>query len=353
MKIGFLYNIRHVKPNINNPQYLIEAEFDTPETIAAISSSIIKLGHEVLSIEANTNAFLKLKKFKKKIDLVFNIAEGFRGQDREAHIPAILEMLGIPYTGPNPLGYAIGLNKSIAKQIVHSFGILTPRWQVIENAEEIKEKKLMAFPIIAKPLSEGSSKGICAKNLVHNSQELINIVKELLKEFKQPVLIEEYLPGREFTVGVLGNPPCTLPIIEIIFDNLPKGWPCFDHYEAKWIFDNPKSKFDPLICPAKVSTSLKQSLISLALRSFNALKFKDWARFDIRLDKRGEPNFIEVNCPPGIMPDPKENSRFVRAARVAGLTYAEMIEKVLQSACTRYGLSYTLKSRTKKHIHFA
>jgi D-alanine-D-alanine ligase len=134
-----------------------------------------------------------------------------------------------------------------------------------------------------------------------------------------------------------------LPIIEINFDDLPAGMPKFEHYESKWVYDNPDNVargLNPLICPAVVEDSLKNKIEDLCLKAFDALDMADWARFDIRLDKNGEPNFIEVNCPPGIMPDPKDNSRFALAARVAGLTYEQMLEEILKAACLRYGINY-------------
>lgn len=339
MRVAFLYNVRHTKPDINNPQYLKEAEFDEPETIDGIVAALESLGHRVMKIEADEFAYEKLRLEKNNIDVVFNIAEGMNGADREAQFPAILEMLQIPYTGPKPLGYAVGLNKSVAKEILSYYNIATPHWMTVNKIDYLNSHEFKYFPAIAKPLGEGSSKGIRAKNLVNNQEELKNIVSELLAEFNQPVLVEEFLPGREFTVAVIGHPTRALPIIEIIFDALPTGMPAFDHYEAKWVYDNPGAP-DPLVCPANVTPELKEKIESLCLQAFNALEMEDWARFDVRLDKNGEPSFIEVNCPPGIIPDPKQNSRFPRAARVGGLDYNKMIEEILRSACSRYNIEY-------------
>jgi len=339
MNIGFVFNVRHVKPDINNPQYIKEAEFDEPGTIEGIDQALKKLGHNVFQVEASEDAYLKLKESKNKIDLVFNIAEGMHGEDREAQIPAMLEMLQIPYTGPKPLGYAVGLNKSVAKEILSYYHIATPHWVTIEKMSDLQEKTMDFFPVLAKPLGEGSSKGINARNLVNNPEDLKKIVQELLENYHQPVLVEEYLPGREFTVGVLGTPPKVLPIIEVTFKDLPVDMPKFDHYEAKWVYDNPDAS-DPLVCPAEIDENLKKKIEDLCLKSFDALEMADWARIDVRLDKNGEPNFIEVNCPPGIIPNPKENSRFPRAARVAGFDYEKMIEEILKSTCLRYNIDY-------------
>ncbi|MFH1188339.1 MAG: D-alanine--D-alanine ligase [bacterium] len=341
MNIILCFNIRHTKPDVHDPQYLLEAEFDEPETISVIKKSLRLLGHTVYLVEANENAYTKFRKLKNKTDIVFNIAEGIYGRDREAQIPAILEMLQIPYTGPRPLGYALGLDKAKAKEIMSFNGVLTPWWVVISCFEQVGALKgSLQYPLIVKPVGEGSSKGIQAKNFIVNFAQLQKVTKELLDTFSQNVLMEEYLPGREFTVAIIGNPPQILPIIEVTFDKLPNDMPKFDHFEAKWIYDNPEEKSDPLICPAVVTTALEEKIKKTALEAFKALDMADWARLDIRLDKKGRPNVIEINCPPGIIPDPKENSRFPRAARVGGLSYESMIEKILRSACVRYGIQY-------------
>ena len=349
MNIGFTYNVRHVKPDPNNPQYLKEAEFDEPSTIDGIDQALRKLGHKIFHVEADEEAYLKFKELKNKIDLVFNIAEGMNGADREAQIPAMLEMLQIPYTGPKPLGYAVGLNKSVAKEILKSYGIPTAEWLTINSVEQIEKVDCKFFPALLKPLSEGSSKGIMARNLVNNSEELKVIAQELFDKFRQPIIAEEYLPGREFTVAVMGTPPRTLPIIEITFDDLPEGMPKFDHYEAKWIYDDPKEQFDMLVCPAKIDSQLEAQINDVVLRSFDALEMDDWARIDVRLDKDGIPNIIEVNCPPGIMPAAEQNSRYPRAARVGGLEYHEMIGEILKSACKRYNIVYHENIKTPEH----
>jgi len=348
MNIGFTYNVRHVKPDINNPQYIKEAEFDEPSTIAEIDRVLKNLGHQVFHVEADEDAYLKLKGLKGKIDLVFNMAEGMHGEDREAQIPAMLEMLQIPYTGPKPLGYAVGLNKSVAKEILSYYHIATPHWATIEKMEDLEKKPVDFFPALAKPLGEGSSKGINARNLVNNFADLKKVVEELLINFHQPVLVEEYLPGREFTVGVLGSPPKVLPIIEVTFGDLPVDMPKFDHYEAKWVYDSPGAP-DPLVCPAKIDENLRKKIEDLCLKSFDALEMADWARIDVRLNKDGEPNFIEANCPPGIIPDPKENSRYPRAARVAGFDYQNMVGEILKSACSRYNIVYHENIKTPEH----
>jgi D-alanine-D-alanine ligase len=342
MNIAFTYNVRHFDPLKNRQKAEEEAEFDSPKTIRDIKNSLESLGHKVFLVEANKKAYLKFKKLKPKIDLVFNYAEGIYGKDREAQIPAMLEMLEIPYTGDSPLSYAIGLNKVKTKEILAYHGILTPKWQVFKTGKEKISKKLK-FPLLVKPQAEGSSKGIFSRNLVKNERELRKIVREEIKKYKQPALVEKFLQGREFTVAVLGTPPRVLPIIEVKFDELPKGMPKFDHYEAKWIYDNPKFKADPLVCPAKISKKLEKKIKESVLKAFEILEMADWARFDIRLDKKGRPNILEVNCPAGIIPDPKENSRFPRAGRAAGLNFQQLLRAVIDSALKRYKIKLKIQ----------
>lgn len=340
MNIGFTYNVRHVKPDINNPQYIAEAEFDEPSTIEGITKSFESLGHTVYPVEADEGAYEKFKSLKGILDLVFNFAEGLHGADREAQIPAMLEMLQIPYTGPKPLGYALGLHKAKAKEVIAYHGIPTAPWILVYKADELKREHGLHYPVVAKPVGEGSSKGILAKNFVNTFEELYAVTKELIDVYHQPVLIEEFLEGREFTVGLLGNPVEVLPSVEIFFDDLPDDMPKADHYEAKWEYDNPVTTTNPFKCPADLDKPLKHAIEDVCVRTFQALEMADWARIDVRLDRKGIPNIIEVNCPPGIMPDPKLNSRFPMAARAIGLDFPHMLERILQSACSRYGISY-------------
>lgn len=334
MNIVLTYNLRRVKKLSKNKKVIENIDFDDPKTIRGIKKSLENLGHKVFLVEADENAYLKFKRLKNKIDLVFNYSEGLHGKDREAQIPAMLEMLQIPYTGGSPLAYAIGLNKTKTKEILSYHHIATPKWQVFKTGREKLDRRLK-FPLIVKPQSEGSSKGIFIKSLVKNEKELRKIVKEEINDYHQPIIAEEFLSGREFTVGVLGYPPKVLPIIEVRFDELPKGIPKFDHFEAKWLYDNPKFKADPLLCPAPITAKLKKEIEDMVLKAFEVLEMADWARFDLRLDQRGRPNILEVNCPAGLNPDPKENSRFPRAARVAGLSFEELLQEIINSAVKR------------------
>jgi D-alanine-D-alanine ligase len=272
-------------------------------------------------------------------DIVFNFAEGLVGVNRESHIPALLEMLQIPYSGSDALTLGICLDKSRAKEILTYHKIPNAKFLVANQLEDIADTRF-DFPLIVKPISEGSSKGIFSSSFVKNTQELEDEVRRILFTYNQPALIEEFLSGREFTVAVIGNGDETevLPIIEIRYEDFPEDVVPLYSYEAKWILDTKENNFDVFECPAKIDSKLEDKIKDTVLRTYNVLRCKDWSRIDVRLDKNGIPNIIEINPLPGIMPDPNENSSFPKAARAAGMNYNQMIQRVLYSASKRYNL---------------
>ncbi len=333
LSIGLSFNAKKNNSSKFGDKY---AEFDDIKTIHSIKSAIESAGHQVILLEAN-KTFIK-KVTRKKIDLVFNIAEGIEGKSRESHVPSILEMLQIPYTGSGVLTQALTLDKRRTKEILSYHKIPNAKFQLIDKNKFILNKNLK-FPLIVKPNSEGSSKGITNNSLVQNKKELNKQVKKILNDYSQEALIEEYLPGREFTVGMIGNQkPKVLPIVEINFNHLPPEIHKFDSYEAKWIYDNPNSNEDPLICPAKINKKLKKEIENICLQTYKILDCLDFCRIDLRLDCKGKPNIIEVNALPGLIPDPKENSRFPRSCFTQGLTYNQIILSILDSAIKRYNL---------------
>ena len=312
------------------------AEWDTIETVNALRDAL-ELFHDVTMIEANENAFEKFKNVRP--DIVFNVAECANGISREAQIPAMLDMLQIPYTGSDPLTLTTCLDKARAKEVLSYHNIPTAKFLLVESLEDISSFSLK-FPVIIKPVAEGSSKGIFNSSLVKNINELTERLSTNLEIYNQPFLVEEYLPGREFTVALIGNNSDTevLPIVEINLHELPKELAPIYSYEAKWIADTRDNPLNIFSCPANIDKNLYEKIEKAALKTYKVLRCKDWSRVDIRLDADGEPNIIEVNPLPGILPDPKDNSCFPKAARVHGLSYEEMINKVLLTAAKRYNL---------------
>jgi D-alanine-D-alanine ligase len=312
------------------------AEWDTWETINAVKDAL-SIYHNVILIEADKDAFEKFKYYKP--DIVFNIAEGAKGFSREAQIPAMLEMLDIPYTGSDALTLGICLDKSRTKEILSYYNIPNSKFYVYENSFELNGQEF-DFPLFVKPISEGSSKGIFTSSLTENYDQLKNEVDRIRNLYNQYALVEEFLSGREFTVAILGNDNNThvLPIIEVRFDKFPKDVKPIYSYETKWILDTKENDFDVFDCPAQIEKDLEEKIKEICLKTYKVLRCKDWSRIDVRLDNNGIPNIIEINPLPGIMPDPNENSSFPKAARAAGLSYDEMINQVLYSACKRYNL---------------
>ena len=314
------------------------AEWDAPATIAAVETALSRLG-KVVRLEATEDFPERLRATKP--DIVFNIAEGFRGVNREAHVPAICEFFGIPYSGSDPFTLTLCLDKAKTKETLAFHGIPTPRFAVVETLSDIDSRTAdLTLPLFVKPLHEGSSKGITDSNLCWDRNHLVKQTKFLLENYRQPVLVEEYLPGKEFTCAVLGNgdEATVLPIVGMNFESLPKGALPIYSFDAKFVWDRPEKPLEIFQCPARISTQLQASIERVTLDAFRVLGCRDWARIDVRLDAAGNPNVLEVNPLPGILPDPADNSCLPKAARAAGIGYDELIQSCLKYAAVRQGV---------------
>ncbi|MDY6849533.1 MAG: ATP-grasp domain-containing protein [Thermodesulfobacteriota bacterium] len=311
------------------------AEWDDIHTINAVAGAL-RSRHNVTLVEADLDAFERCRLLRP--DLVFNIAEGLHGVSREAQIPAMLDMLGLPYTGSDPLTLGLCLDKRRTKEILAHHRVATPRFVVASSMVEIPAR--FSYPAMVKPTLEGSSKGVTDRALVRNRRELVRQVQWVLETYRQPALIEEFLPGREFTVAMLGNGSDlrVLPIVEINFDSLPAGVNPIYSYEAKWLWDQEQDPLQIFTCPAQLEPLLRRQIEELCRRAFAALGCRDWCRIDVRLDGRGLPQVIELNPLPGILPRPEQNSCFPKAARAAGLSYDQLILAVADAAAARLNL---------------
>jgi len=327
MNVALAYNVKKSKPSLNLKEQS-DLEFDSMSVIDGVKRTLQSLGHTVFLVEADENAFSKLKELKGKIDIVFNMAEGLWGDARESQVPLFCEILKIPYTHSGPTTNAIKLDKEFTKLILKGAGI-------VSVPGDIK------FPLIVKPDKEGSSKGIMDKNVVENKEELDRQVGELSKTFNGDILVEEYINGREFTVGILGNKNIRiLPIVEQKFDFLPKGMNKMASFELKWIYeDSLKDLHDAYDCPAKIDKKLEEEIVETSKKICRLLDVRDCARIDYRLDKEGKLYFLEINTLPGIDPNEKVISYLPLAARAAGMSYKDLIGEILRLACERYGLS--------------
>ena len=228
LRIGLTYNMKRVHPRSGDDA---DAEFDSPETVAAIAAAIGKPGHEVVMLEATPELVRLLGDVE--LDVVFNIAEGLRGRSREAQVPALLDLMGIPYTGSDPAALAVTLDKGLSKRIVRAAGIPTARWAVAAPGEAPPED--LRYPLIVKPNAEGSSKGITNASVVRDAEALRGALAELHERYGAAALVEEFLTGREFTVGILGEvEPATLPILEVCFHAAPDSRSCWPSRPQTW-----------------------------------------------------------------------------------------------------------------------
>ena len=315
------------------------AEWDSPTTIAAVEYALSHLG-KVVRLEANEDFPETLRQVRP--DIVFNIAEGFYGVNREAHVPAICEFFGIPYSGSDPFTLSLCLDKARTKETLTFHGIPTPKFTVVEKIEDLEARaRSLSLPLFVKPLHEGSSKGITDSNLCWDRTQLLKQTRFLLESYKQPVIVEEYLPGKEFTCAVLGNgdEATVMPIVGMNFETLPKGALPIYSFDAKFVWDRPENPLDIFQCPARITRKLQASIERVTLDAFRALGCRDWARIDVRLDAAGVPNVLEVNPLPGILPDPADNSCMPKAARAAGIGYDELIQNCLKYAAARQGVN--------------
>jgi len=320
------------------------AEYDSQETIAILTAAIQAGGHEVVPVEADECIAEKLKAAQPQI--VFNIAEGLRGESRESHVPAICEMLGLPYTGSGPLTLALCLNKARTKEILTLYGVPTPPFQVFRSPGDELDGRLR-FPLIVKLLHEGSSMGLSERSVVDDEVALREQTAYLIRAYGEPVLVEEFVEGREFTVGILGGNgvPWVLPIIEILFKK-PRGIVLFDPDEPVIPLILQARGPDPEVehilhaanhypvCPADIDDHLISRIEDIALRAFTALGCRDWCRMEMRLGPNGQLYVLELNPIAGIDP----TYLLPRAARVAGLSYEAFVNEILGYALERAGL---------------
>jgi len=334
------------------------AEWDSAPTIEAIASALATYG-EVVRLEASPDFPERLRAARP--DIVFNIAEGLHGVNRESHVPAICEFLGVPYSGSDPLTLSLCLDKSRAKEVLSYHRVPTAPFLLVDSPKDLDHLLAGALPLsppseivplFVKPVHEGSSKGITERNFVKSADELEAQVLFLLEKYQQPVLVEEFLPGAEFTCGVLGNgsEARVLPIVGMNFGALPHGAVPIYGFEAKWIWDRHDQPLEIFACPAPLNDTMRVAIERVVLRAYRVLGCRDWARVDVRLDADGVPNIVEVNPLPGILPDPADNSCLPKAARAAGLSYDELIQSCLLQAAERYGISMRRRATRARRV---
>lgn len=330
LTIGLLFNLGKGDPPEEGEPPDAHAELDAEHTIAAVAGALRWAGHQVVLIEGDQRVGEKLK--EQPLDIAFNMCEGIRGESRESQVPALLEMLGIPYTGSSVLSLAVSLDKPTAKKLLAYHGVPTPRFRVVPPGRRADLRGLR-FPLFVKPAHEGSSMGITPDSVCRDRASLDEQVGRVHRLYRQDALVEEFIDGREFTVGVIGNvDPLVLPIMEINFQLCPPEHGSVYSYQFKTEWDAD----DYYLCPAPVSDELAARLRRTALDAYRALECRDLGRVDIRLGRDGTPQVLEVNPLPGLTP---AFSDLPRAAQAAGICYEELVNLILEAALTRYGLS--------------
>ncbi len=324
MRIAVLANLKKDVPfDIEHPpDHDYWDDLDDPRTVRAVVQALRKKGHEVRYIAPRLSIIRRLMIYQP--DICFNFCEGHFGVSREAQIPAVLDMLRLPYTGSGVLGMSLSHNKFMAKKVFRWVGLPTADFVVVENPDEIPPIE-MEYPLFVKPTHEGTSIGIDENALVRDYDSLVKQVKWVWNEVKTPILIEKYIEGREFTVSVMGDR--VLPIIEICS---PTGY--YSHGQKE-------DEHSPVyrVCPAELSPEKQTEIEQTALAAMKALDVVDFCRMDVRMDSQQNIYILEVNPLPLLFPDPLQAS-YVYSAQAAGMSYTEMIDNLLQIAVKRLGL---------------
>lgn len=350
-KVAFTYNVRHCYPDPKNPTSQLETDFDDPQTIEHIIHRLEECGYDILAVEANQEAYLVLHEHRKEIDIVFNYAMGMHGSARYAHLPAMLEMLRLPYTGSDPLTQALILNKAKMQEVLAASGVPVLESQIFYNSKQ-KLGAGLGYPLIVKPLAQGSSAGITSRSIVNNEDELTEQLNETISTFKEPALVQPFLTGREFSVPMLGNPPTILPIIEPDFSKVPDGYASLDSLEVKWIFEE-QTEAHHLVCPAILDETTKKQIEFIARKTWGVLQIRDWCRIDMRCDQNGDIYVLDVNSPPGIIPpEISETSYFPMACRAAGINYTTLLKKIIDTARDRYLFCLPDNDKVSYHNEF-
>ena len=340
MKVAVLYNKREINPtDVINVFGMPTKETYNPKTVEKVATALEKGGHNVRVIEGNMYVAEQLRDFMPKVisgerpGMVFNMAYGIQGQSRYTHIPALLEMLGIPYVGSGPSSHAIALDKVLTKVIFMRHSLPTPRFWVFSSPNESHED--IIYPVIVKPKMEAVSFGL---RIVDNRQDLVEAVAYIIQEFQQHALVEQFIAGREFAVGVLGNPATgqeILPIVEIDLQGDPNAIQSETDKKKK-----PRGKF----CPASLPEAKTKEIANLTREAFNALGLYDFARVDYRMDQEGNLFLLEINS----MASLGLTGSYVHAAGVAGYDYDALVNRMLDHAALRYFGENYLKDDDEK-----
>ncbi len=328
LRVGITYNLRKDFPARENQPIDLWEEFDSEETIDAIQKVLESDGHPVLKLGGGPQLIDRLK--RTPVDFVFNIAEGVGSRSREAHIPALLEFLNIPYTGSDPLTLALTLDKAMAKRVVMSAGLPTPRFKRVVKMEDLHTVELQ-YPLFVKLCYEGSSKGVRLDSKVLDRPSLEQKTKWLLESYGPPVLVEEFVRGPEFTVGILGNEePSVLGVMQIEIKGKSPDESIYSlEVKREW---EERVRYH---CPPPIENKLLRRIEEVALGIYRVLDCRDVSRVDLRVGEDGIPYFLEVNPLPGLSPIYGD---LPIMAKKMGWEYESLVNAIFHHALKRYGL---------------
>ena len=305
------------------------AELDGHKTIECLKAALESAGHKVDLIGGARQLIDRVTNRKLSVDVVFNISEGFKGRNRESQVPALLDLYNIPFVGADALTLGVTLDKVVAKKCFIAEGIPTARYFKATSDDNLEQLNTIGFPLFVKTLHEGTSKGITQNSRVENLEQLKVQVDHICRNYRQPALVEEFIKGTEFTVAVIGNnPPMAMPVVQYAIagkTSLGNEFYSYRHVAEKLVEH---------ICPAPIGTTMSARLQELAVRAYQSVDCRDFGRVDFRVDEAGNPYILEINPLPNLSPD----DVFVLFGKVKGMTYNQIIIKILDEALSRLGL---------------
>ncbi len=328
--VGLTYDLREEQVTTEDSPPDFYGEFDSEENINHLDNGISSLGYDVCRI-GNITKLVKFLAEDRRVDLVFNMAEGLWGRSREGQVPAVLEAFKIPYTGSDALAASLCLDKGYAKRLWQQEGLPTSRFYVINTIEDCDGaiKAMESFPLFVKPLQDGSSKGVDSASIIETEQQLRERVAWLIRLYRQPVLVETYLPGREFTVGILGGDSFARVLGAAEVNAISAGKVSGFHDKEQWESLS-KSYYAPIDSP-----ELSAELGDLALRAYRSLGCQDIGRVDIRCDHAGKPQLLEINPVPAMHPT---HSAITTIGRFVGVSYEALLAEMIDHARRRWAI---------------
>jgi D-alanine-D-alanine ligase len=328
MKIGMTYNLKSDWQFADGDPVDSNAEFDRPETIEDIKRILESFGHSVVKI-GNVHKLLEQIETL-DVDIIFNIAEGIGDRNRESQVPIVCDLYGIPYTGSDSLTLGITLDKMVAKKCFIADGVPTPGYFMVRNPNRVEKPAQLSFPLFVKTTWEGTSKGLSENSRVMDMESLKRQAKLVIEEYKQPALIEEFIKGTEYTVGVIGNEnPQASPVCQVtISGNAQLG-------DQFYTFELTQSSDVRYLCPAPIAPELTKKMQDIAVAAYQSVGCRDYGRVDFRVDEKGNPYVLEINPLPSL--DRKDV--FNLFPKVLGKTFEETVYQIFNLALKRYGLT--------------